>query len=149
MTSIILLALNAAQMANRSQVRAEDQKLQPRWSAGFPAKKAEKEITILNRRGLDATFARLFVQAANRFASDIWIAKNGTEVDGKTVLGLMVLGVRRGSKLQIRVEGPDAPEAMREIQRLISWFDEGGDIMEPNGAIWRSRGSTEKLVRFP
>jgi phosphocarrier protein HPr len=118
MTSMILLALNAAQMANRSGVTPEEQ--QPRWPLGFPVKKAEKEITILNRRGLNADVAKLFVQTANWFSSDIWIRKGGSEVNGKSLLGLMVLGARRGSKLRIRIEGPDAPEALREIERLIS-----------------------------
>lgn len=135
MISIILLALNAARMANRSQVPPEEEKLQPEWCAEFPVKKAEKEITIRNRRGLDAKLARLFVQATSWFSSDIWIVKNGMEVDGKTLLGLMVLGARRGSKLQIRVEGPDAPEAMQEIQRLLSWFDQEGDAVDSPGAI--------------
>jgi phosphotransferase system HPr (HPr) family protein len=63
---------------------------------GIPVKKAEKEITIRTRRGLHAKLARLFVQATSWFSSDIWIVKSGMEVDGKTVLGLMVLGARRG-----------------------------------------------------
>lgn len=131
MTSMILLALNAAQMANRSRVPPKERKLQSRWPEGFPVKKAEKEITIRNRRGLDATFAKLIVQVANWFSSDIWIRKGSTEVDGKSLLGLMVLGGKRGSKLQLRVEGPDAPEALRQIERLISRFEEGGDRIEP------------------
>jgi len=75
------------------------------------------------------------VQATSWFSSDIWIVKSGMEVDGKTLLGLMVLGARRCSKLQIRVEGSDAPEAMQEIQRLLSWFDQEGDAVDSPGAI--------------
>ena len=131
MTSMIMLALSAAQQANRSQVLPEEQKLQSRWPEGFPVKKAEKEITILNRRGLDRTLATLIVQAGNWFSSDIWIRKGCTEVNGKSLLGLRVLGAKRGSKLQIRVEGPDAPEALQQIERLISWFGEDGDTVEP------------------
>ena len=133
MTSMILFALNAAQLADRTRVASEEQKLQSRWAGGFPVKKVEKEITVLNRRGLDAKLARVIVQVVNWFSSDIWIVKNGTQVDGKSLLGLMVLGAKRGSKLRIRVEGPDAPEAMREIEQLLSSVDESGDIMEPEG----------------
>jgi phosphocarrier protein HPr len=51
--------------------------------------------------------------------------KNSTQVNGKSILGLMMLGASQGSKLRIRIEGPDAYEALREIERLIqSWFDE-------------------------
>jgi phosphotransferase system HPr (HPr) family protein len=74
-----------------------------------------------------------------RFSSDIWIRKHGAEVDGKSVLGLMVLGAKRGSKLRIRVEGPDAPEALRQIERLISSFEEGGDTIEAQDILDRPK----------
>jgi phosphocarrier protein HPr len=137
MTSMILLALNAAQMANRSRVPPAEQKLQSRWPEGSPINKVEKEITILNRRGLDVRFAKLILEAANWFFSDIWITKDGTEVDGKSLLGLMVLGAKRGSKLRIRIEGPDAPEAMHQIERLISSFDEGDSMVEAPDVLRR------------
>jgi phosphocarrier protein HPr len=135
MTSMILLALNAAQMANRSRVTPEEQQRQSRWPEGFPIKKAGKEITILNRRGLDATLAKLIVQVANWFSSDIWIRKGRTEVDGKSLLGLMVLGAKRGSKLVVRVEGPDAPEAMQQIDLLMSGFEDGAYTTEPQDLL--------------
>jgi phosphocarrier protein HPr len=53
------------------------------------------------------------------------VAKDGTEINGKSILGLITLDAAQGSSLRIRIEGPDAPEAMREIQRLTqSWCDE-------------------------
>jgi phosphocarrier protein HPr len=143
MISMILLALKAAQMANRTPVTTEGHKVQSRWPGGFAVKKAEKEITVLNRRGLDEKLAKVIVQVVNWFSSDIWIVKDGTEVDGKSLLGLMVLGAKRGSKLRIRVEGPDAPEAMQQIEQLLSSFDEGGDITEPQhvptGRKWQRK----------
>ena len=79
----------------------------------------------MNRLGLHARAATMFVQVANRFLGDVWVTKNGTAVNGKSILGLMMLGANQGSKLRIRIDGPDAPEAMREIERLIqSRFDE-------------------------
>ena len=69
MISIILLALNAAQMANRSLVRPEEQKPPSRRPGRSLAKKAEKEITILNRRGLARQLAKLFRQAMKWFSS--------------------------------------------------------------------------------
>jgi phosphocarrier protein HPr len=89
------------------------------------AKKAEKEIAIVNRLGLHARPAALFAQVANRFRADVWVEKDSTQVNGKSILGLMMLGASQGSKLRIRIEGPDADEAIREIERLIqSWLDE-------------------------
>jgi phosphocarrier protein len=143
MTSLILLALNAAQMANRSEVPTEEQQRQSRWPDGWRVQKAEKEITILNRRGLDTNFAKLLVQTANRFFSDIWIRKAGTEVDGKSLLGLMVLGAKPGSKLRVRVEGPDAPEALQQIGRLISWCEKGGGTIEAQDIVAMPRFGSE------
>ena len=58
--------------------------------------------------------------------ADVWVEKDNTEVNGKSILGLMMLGTNQGSKSRISIEGPDAYEAMREIECLIqSWFDEG------------------------
>jgi phosphocarrier protein HPr len=79
----------------------------------------EKEIAIVNRLGLHARAATMFVQVANRFLSEVWVAKDDIEVDGKSILGLLMLGANQGSKLRIRIDGPDAPEAMREIEGLI------------------------------
>ena len=53
------------------------------------------------------------------------VAKGGTEVNGKSILDLITLGAAQGSRLRIRIEGPDGSQAMREIERLIqSWSDE-------------------------
>jgi phosphocarrier protein HPr len=135
MISIILTALNAARLANRSLVSPQEQKSPSRRPGRSLVKKAEKEITILNRRGLDAQLANLIVEAMNWFSSDIWILKNGLEVDGKSRLGLIVLGAKRGSRLRIRIEGPDAPEAMQTIEQLMSWSDEDSDTPEPEDVV--------------
>ena len=87
--------------------------------------KIQKEVTILNKLGLHARPAAMFVRAANKHRAEIWVEKDGEQVNGKSILGLMMLGASQGSKLRIRIEGPDAYEAIREIERLIqSWFDE-------------------------
>jgi phosphocarrier protein HPr len=89
------------------------------------ADKMEKEIAIVNCFGLHLRHAGRFAQMANRFRADIWVAKDGTEVNGKSILGLITLGATQGSRLRIGIEGADAAEAMQEIERLIqSWFDE-------------------------
>ena len=79
----------------------------------------------MNRFGLHLRHAARFAQVANRFCGNVRVAKGGTEVNGKSILDLISLGAAQGSRLRIRIEGPDGSQAMREIERLIqSWSDE-------------------------
>ncbi len=90
-----------------------------------PSQKIEKEIPIVNRLGLHARPAAMFVRIASRFRAEIWVSKEGEEINGKSIMGLMMLAAGQGSKLQLRCEGPDAPELMSEIEALIkSGFNE-------------------------
>ena len=82
--------------------------------------KAEKEISIVNRLGLHARPAAMFVRIASRYRSEIWVSKEGEEVNGKSIMGLMMLAAGQGSKLRIRCEGPDADKAMEELEELIN-----------------------------
>ena len=96
-----------------------------RRAASDSAKKSSKEITIVNRLGLHARPAAMFVKSCNRFKSEIWVEKDGEQVSGKSIMGLMMLAAGHGSKLLITCEGPDAEEALREIEGLIERrFDE-------------------------
>jgi len=87
-------------------------------STGGP--KVEKEITIINRLGLHARPAAMFVRIASRYRSEIWVEKEGEQINGKSIMGLMMLAAGQGSKLIIRCEGPDAEKAMQEIEDLIN-----------------------------
>jgi|SRR5215469_14742624 phosphocarrier protein len=82
--------------------------------------KIEKEIAIVNRLGLHARPAAMFVRIASRYRSEIWVAKAGEEVNGKSIMGLMMLAAGQGSKLRIRCEGPDAEKALEELEELIN-----------------------------
>ena len=82
--------------------------------------KIEKEVPIVNRLGLHARPAAMFVRIASRFRSEIWVAKEGEEVNGKSIMGLMMLAAGQGSKLRIRCEGPDADKAIAELEELIN-----------------------------
>jgi phosphocarrier protein HPr len=116
---------DAALTADEARAWPQKQKLESNHSPRPGAKKAEKEIAIVNRLGLHARPAALFAQVTNRFRADVWVEKDSTHVNGRSILGLMMLGASQGSKLRIRIEGPDAYEALREIERLIqSWLDE-------------------------
>ena len=87
--------------------------------------KAEKEITIVNRLGLHARPAALFVKVASRFRAEVWVKKDNDEVNGKSIMGLMMLAAGPGSRLLVHANGPDASKALAEIEGLIKRkFDE-------------------------
>jgi len=83
------------------------------------AQKIEKEVTIVNRLGLHARPAAMFVRIASRHRAEIWVSKEGEEVNGKSIMGLMMLAAGQGSKLRIRCDGPDADKAIEELEELI------------------------------
>ena len=82
--------------------------------------KIEKEITIINRLGLHARPAAMFVRISSRYRCEVWVSKEGEEVNGKSIMGLMMLAAGQGSKLRIRCDGPDADKAMQELEELIN-----------------------------
>jgi phosphocarrier protein HPr len=88
-------------------------------SRAAPAQKIEKEVTIVNRLGLHARPAAMFVRIASRHRAEIWVSKEGEEINGKSIMGLMMLAAGQGSKLSIRCDGPDADKAMEELEELI------------------------------
>lgn len=79
-----------------------------------------KKLTIVNKLGLHARAAAVFVQTANRFNCDIWVEKDGLEVNGKSIMGLMMLAAEKGSDINIRTDGQDSGEAMAELERVVS-----------------------------
>lgn len=99
--------------------------LNRRSAAAASGQKIEKEIVIINRLGLHARPAANFVRIASRYRSEIWVEKEGEQINGKSIMGLMMLAAGQGSKLMIRCEGPDADKAMEELEALINRrFDE-------------------------
>lgn len=87
--------------------------------------KLTKELLVTNKLGIHARPAALFVKTANRFACEIFVEKDGEKVNGKSIMGLMMLAAGPGSKLMVSAEGNDAPRAMVEIEALVKRkFDE-------------------------
>ena len=85
----------------------------------------EREIEIRNRLGLHARAAAKFVQTASRFKSEVKIRKNGEEVDGKSILGLLLLAASQGTAITIAVCGEDETIALAAVEDLIARsFDE-------------------------
>lgn len=84
-----------------------------------------KEFVVQNKLGIHARPAALFVKTANRFSCDIFVEKDGEKVNGKSIMGLMMLAAGPGSKLTVEASGPDASKALAELESLIKRkFDE-------------------------
>ena len=79
----------------------------------------EKMITIKNKQGLHARPAALFVQIANKFSSDITIAKGRQKINGKSIMGIMMLAAGAGSKITVIADGDDADKAIVELEKLL------------------------------
>jgi phosphocarrier protein HPr len=85
----------------------------------------EEVLTLRNRLGLHARAAAKFVHAAASFESKITITKDGDEVDGKSILGLLLLAAGKGAPLVVRAEGPDEERALAALRDLVNRrFDE-------------------------
>lgn len=79
----------------------------------------EQEFTIVNKLGLHARASALFVKTAGRFASEIRIQREGIEVNGKSIMGIMMLAAAKGSVIRVRTEGSDEGEALETLGDLI------------------------------
>ncbi len=78
-----------------------------------------KNLEIKNRLGLHARAAAQLVQTASRFNSAITVSKDGQAVDGKSILGLMMLAAAQGNTIEVTASGEDATEAMAAIESLV------------------------------
>jgi phosphotransferase system HPr (HPr) family protein len=85
----------------------------------------EKTVVIKNKLGLHARAAVKFVNTANRYGASVKIIKDETEIDGKSILGILTLAATQGSSILLRVSGKDEAEAWKALAALISSrFDE-------------------------
>lgn len=79
-----------------------------------------KNIEIINRLGLHARAAAQFVQLASSFTSNIEIEKDGRRVNGKSIMGVMMLAASKGSKITIYADGEDEDGSMKKLEELIN-----------------------------
>jgi len=85
----------------------------------------EKKIAIKNKLGLHARAAVKFVNLANRFSSSVKIVKEGNEIDGKSILGILTLAATQGTQIRLLVSGKDEEAALGALEELIdNRFDE-------------------------
>ena len=84
-----------------------------------------KDFLVSNTLGIHARPAAMFVKTANRFSCDIFVEKDGEKVNGKSIMGLMMLAAGPGSKVTVHAQGHDAHQALIELEILINRkFDE-------------------------
>jgi len=80
---------------------------------------AEKEFEIINRLGLHARAAAQFVQVAGQFAAEVFVEKDDFEVNGKSIMGILMLAAPQGTLIRVRTDGDDADEALSAIGQII------------------------------
>ena len=84
-----------------------------------------KDFLVANKLGIHARPAAMFVKTATRFTCDIFVEKDGEKVNGKSIMGLMMLAAGPGSKLTVHADGHDASQALAELETLVKRnFDE-------------------------
>ena len=79
----------------------------------------EIEVTIVNRLGLHARAAAKFVHLAGNFSSRVTVSRDGTRVDGKSILGLLTLAASKGTRLSLTIQGDDEVEAAAKLSALV------------------------------
>jgi phosphocarrier protein HPr len=86
---------------------------------------ARRLVKICNQKGLHARAAARFVKTVSQFKAEVTVRKNGTEVSGRSIMGLMMLAAASGTVLEVSATGPDAAAAVEALARLIECkFDE-------------------------
>jgi phosphocarrier protein len=78
------------------------------------------ELTIPNEDGLHARPAAKFVKLASRFACEVWVEKDDEEINGKSIMGLMMLAAAQGSVIKVSAEGTDAEAALEHLSKLVN-----------------------------
>jgi phosphocarrier protein len=80
----------------------------------------KKDFLIINKLGLHARASALFVKMSSRFSSEVMLSKEGIEVNGKSIMGIMMLAASKGTTVSLTLEGADEEEALQAIGDLIS-----------------------------
>jgi phosphocarrier protein HPr len=83
-----------------------------------------KKMVVRNKQGLHARPAALFVQIANKFDSRITVRRDKEEVNGKSIMGILMLGAEKDSEIVIQIEGEDAQAALLELERIVTSEEE-------------------------
>ena len=86
----------------------------------------KQSVEIINKLGLHARASSKFTQTASQFKCEVWVTKDGSRVNGKSIMGLMMLAAAQGSTIQIEANGADEAQAIQALAALINdYFGEG------------------------
>ncbi|SUA44177.1 protein PtsH [Neisseria zoodegmatis] len=86
----------------------------------------KQSIEIINKLGLHARASSKFTQTAGQFQSEVWVSRNDRRVNGKSIMGLMMLAAAKGTVIELETDGPDEAAAMQALVDLINdYFGEG------------------------
>ena len=80
---------------------------------------AEIELLIRNQLGLHARACALFVKTASRYRSEVLVSRDGLQVNGKSIMGVMMLAAESGAMIMVKAEGPDEQDALTAIKELV------------------------------
>lgn len=90
-----------------------------------PRKEITRDLVVINKLGVHARPSAMFVKIASRFEAEIYVEKDGERVNGKSIMGLMMLAAGPGSRLKVIAAGSDAIQALNELDALLKRkFDE-------------------------
>ena len=78
-----------------------------------------KKVVVQNKQGLHARPAALFVQVANKFDARITVRRQEEEVNGKSIMGILMLGAEKGTEITIQADGEDAESALVELEKIL------------------------------
>jgi phosphocarrier protein HPr len=87
--------------------------------AGREDRVTQADLLIRNQLGLHARACALFVKTAARYQSEVWVARDDLEVNGKSIMGVMMLAAEEGASIRVRAEGPDERDAVAALQELV------------------------------
>ena len=95
-----------------------------RWRAGRatgrrPGGALKRQLTIVNKLGLHARAAAKFVTCASGFGAEVMVSRDGREVNGKSIMGVMMLAAAKGTAIEVRAEGEDADAALDALEQLV------------------------------
>jgi len=80
----------------------------------------KKKMTVKNKQGLHARPAAMFVQVANKFESSISVIRDQEKVNGKSIMGILMLGAEQGSEIIVEADGKDAELAVIELEKILT-----------------------------
>jgi phosphocarrier protein HPr len=86
----------------------------------MPSQRLIKDLTVINAHGLHARSGALLAKTANQFESEVTLERNGQSVNGKSIMGVLMLAAGQGSVLTVTVEGPDAEAALAALTALFA-----------------------------